>query len=320
MVLALQSGYYKLTWEKCADLPSPLYYASVALHDNKVYAMAGDAPDLDTRYYVYVYDINSNQWDKLPPPGQFKSMVQIIDTKLTVLGGRDNITKKVTNKVVTFNNNRWIKYYPNMQKARLQPGVVMHLKYVIAAGGILHDETYSDSIEIFNWRQNSHWTIAVMRLPKPMWAPSLTTAGDLLYVLGYISIHGYSCKVYQIPVNAIYSETQTFTSYQTYNWNNFLVVPHGYSAIIPNSCPPVIVGGSKKGVHVYEISVLDILNTSWRNIASLATAKAATAVVPINHDSILVIGGYTSGRGVDGALTHSITTVEKGTVKLYHSQ
>ena len=319
--MALQSGYYKLTWEKCADLPSPLYYASVALHDNKVYAMAGDAPDLDTLYYVYVYDINSNKWDKLPPPGQFKSAVQVINNKLTVLGGRDNITKKVTNKVVTFNNNRWINYYPNMQKARLQPGTLMHLKYVIVAGGILHDDTYSDSIEIFNWRQHSHWMTATMKLPKSMWAPSLTIADDLLYIVGYISIHGHSQKVYQIPVDVILSvETQTFTSYQTHMWNNLLVVPYGYSAIIPNSCPPVIVGGSKKGFHTSEISVLDVPNSSWKNIASLTTAKAATAVVPVKHDSILVIGGYTSGRGVEGALTHSIATVEKGTARLYHSQ
>ena len=282
--------------------------------------MAGDAPDLDTLHYVYVYDINSNQWDKLPSPGQFKSTVQIINAKLTVLGGRDSITKNVTNKVVTFNNNRWINHYPNMQKARLQPGVVMHVKYIIAAGGILHDETYSDSIEVFNWRQSSHWTIAMMKLPKPMWALSLTIANNLLYVLGYICMHGYSYKVYQIPVGTILSETQTFTSYQTYKWNNFLAVPRGYSAVIPNSRPPVIVGGSKKGIHASEISVLDILNTSWKKIASLATAKAATAVVPVNYDSILVIGGYTGGRGVEGALIHSITTVEKETVRLYHPQ
>lgn len=75
--------------------------------------MAGDAPDLDTCYYVHVYDINSNRWDKLPPLGQFKSTVQIIDTKLMVLGGH-NITKKAMNKVVTFNNTTGglANYYP----------------------------------------------------------------------------------------------------------------------------------------------------------------------------------------------------------------
>ena len=148
-------------------------------------------------------------------------------------------------------------------------------------------------------------------------------ADDLLHIVGYISIHGYCNKVYQIPLDVILSGTQTFTSYQTHMWNN-LLVPCGYNAIISNSCPPVIVGGSKKGFHMHtsEINILDVPNSSWKNIALLATTKAATAVnvVPVNHDSILVIEGYTGGRGVEGALTHSIATVEKGTSRLYHSQ
>ena len=45
---ALQSGCYELTWEKCADVPSPIYNASAVLHNEQVYVMAGDAPDDDT--------------------------------------------------------------------------------------------------------------------------------------------------------------------------------------------------------------------------------------------------------------------------------
>ena len=99
-------------------------------------------------------------------------------------------------------------------------------------------------------------------------------ADDLLHIVGYISIHGYCNNVYQIPLDVILSGTQTFTSYQTHMWNNHLV-PCGYNAIISNSCPPVIVGGSKKGFHMHtsEINVLDVPNSSWKNIASLATTK-----------------------------------------------
>ena len=123
MVPALESSYYQLIWEKCADLPSPLYYASVALHDNKVYTMAGDAPGRETYDYVYVYDINSNQWDRLPPPGQPLCTLQIINSKLTVIGGLDIATSKRTNKVTTYNNtnNSWRNEYPNLLKARNGP-------------------------------------------------------------------------------------------------------------------------------------------------------------------------------------------------------
>ena len=50
---ALQSGCYKITWENCEDLPSPMCRASAVLHNEKVHVMAGVAPDDDT-YRLYL--------------------------------------------------------------------------------------------------------------------------------------------------------------------------------------------------------------------------------------------------------------------------
>ena len=317
---ALQSGLYQLTWEKCADLPSPLYAASVALHDNKVYVMAGGAPDDDTYDYVYVYDINGNQWDRLPPPGQYMGQLQMINGKLSVIGGRDNTTNKRTNKVTTYNNNRWSSYYPNLIKARNRPAAVTHLDYVIVAGGKLDDGTCSNDIELLNYKLSSHWVIARMKLPEPMWAPSLTISNDLLYIVGYIRPNGNrTTAAYQVPVDTITSTAQ-LTSDQTSHWTELPPAPHFDTAIIPNSCPTVIIGGNINGVPTTDITVLDVPNNSWKKLASLITARSDTAIAPINHDSILVIGGNTSGKGVEESLAHSITRVEKGTVRLCHTQ
>jgi len=320
-VPALQSNSYKLTWEKCADLPSPLYYASVALHDNKIYTMAGMAPDRETYNNVYVYDINNNQWDKLSLPGQCQGTLQIIDSKVTIIGGWDNATKKRTNKVTTFINNRWTNYYSNMMKARVRPGVLSHLDYVIAVGGVLDDDTISDEIEVLNYKQSPHWVIARIKLPEPMWIPSLTISGDLLYIVGYYRDTSRTSAAYQLPVDMITSSAaQLLTSNQTAYWIKLPSAPHCSTAIIPNSCPPVIIGGKVKGVPTVDIRMLDVSDNSWKKIASLTTARGATAVVPINHDSILVIGGNTGGIGPKEAKANTITTVEKGTVRLCHTQ
>ena len=323
MVPSLQGGYYQLTWEKCSDLPSPLYNASVALHDNKVYTMAGDAPDKDAYRYVYVYDINGNQWDRVPPPGQYKGTLQIINSNLTVIGGRDNTTRKITNKVTTYNNNSWKNIYPNMIKARNGPGVVTHLDYVIVAGGELDDKTFSDDIEVLNYKQSSHWVIARMKLPEPMWVPSLTISDDLLYIVGYDRATGRTDAAHKVPVDIIIitSSAAQLTSNQTAYWTKLPPAPHGHTAVIPNSCPPVIIGGKDiQDVPTVDIRVLDVPNNSWKKIASLTTARKSTAVVPINHDSILVIGGNTGGRGPKEAKAHSISLVERGTVRLCHTQ
>ena len=321
MVPSLQSGYYQLIWEKCSELPSPLFAASVALHDNKVYTMAGAAPDKDTHYYVYVYDINGNQWDRLPPPGQYMGRLQIINSNLTVIGGWDNTTRKITNKVTTYNNNSWKNIYPNMNKPRNKPGVVTHLDYVIVAGGALDDNTFSDDIEVLNYKQSSHWVIARMKLPEPMWIPSLTISDDLLYIVGYSTATERTSAAHKVPVDIITSSSAAqLTSNQTAHWTKLPPAPHYHTAVIPNSCPPVIIGGSVQGVPTVDIRVLDVPNNSWKKVASLSTPRVSTAVVPINHNSILVIGGYAGGRNIEEALAHSISLVERGTVRLCHTQ
>ena len=90
-------------------------YPSAVLHSEKVHVMVGAGPDNDSLLYVYTYDICSNHWDTLPPPGHIQGILQTIDGKLSVIGGRDNITTtEATNKVSTFINNKWTQQYPNM--------------------------------------------------------------------------------------------------------------------------------------------------------------------------------------------------------------
>ena len=283
--------------------------------------MAGSAPDDDTYDYVYIYDINNNQWDRLPPPGQYVGILQIINSKLTVIGGVDNTTKKVTNKVTTYNNNSWSNEYPNLLKARVRPGVLTHLDYVIVAGGILDMNTIYDDIEVLYYKQSSHWVIARMKLPEAMWIPSLTISNDTLYIVGYYIANGNATNAaYAVSVDMVISSAAQLTSNKTAHWTKLPLAPHFDTAIIPNCSLPVIIGGKIQGVPTVDIKVLDVPNNSWKKIASLTTARSCTAVVPINHDSILVIGGCTGGRNPKEAKAHSITTVEKGSVRLCHTQ
>ena len=159
-----------------------------------------------------------------------------------------------------------------------------------------------------------------MKLPEPMWVPSLTNSNDLLYIIGYNSATHRTNRAYQVPVDTITSTAQ-LTSDQTTHWTKLPPAPHYNTAIIPNSCPPMIIGGHDKHyVPTDDITVLDVPNNSWKKIASLTTARSGIAIVPINHDSILVIGGTTGGRDGKEAKAHSITRVEKGTLRLCHTQ
>ena len=316
---ALQSGCYELTWKKCADLPSPMCLASAVLHNEEVHVMAGVAPDIDTYHYVYTYDIHSNHWDTLPPPGHYQGVLQIIDGKLSVIGGVDTSTGKVTNKVSTFINNNWTQQFPHMLHNRYRPGVATYSDYVIVAGGMRDRNTYNDDIELLYYKQSSHWIRTNINLPEPMAYISLTIADDLLYIAGYdTSDEKMSNKAYKIAVDKITSSVaQPPTSSQTVQWTTIPSTPHYVTAIVPNSCPPVIIGG--RDLHNVLTADVAMLKQSWSKVASLCSPRYAVAVVPINCDSILVIGGSTCGNNAEEAMANSMTMVEKGTVKRSHT-
>ena len=316
---ALQSGCYELTWEKCADLPSPVYYPSAVLHNEKVHVMAGDAPDIDTFYYVYTYDIHSNHWDTLPPPGHYQGVLQIIDGKLSVIGGRDTSTGKATNKVSTFINNNWTQQFPHMLQKRVRPGVATYSDYVIVAGGYRDINTIYDDIELLYYKQSPHWIRTNINLPEPMVIISLTIAHDLLYIAGYVTSDiKRSNEAYKIAVDKITSSVaQPPTSSQTVQWTTIPSTPHYTTTTIPDSYPPVIVGGvDLQGVATADVAML---KQSWSKVASLSSPRYGVAVVPINCDSILVIGGTTGGNTFKEFLANSMTMVEKGTVKRSHT-
>ena len=295
-----------------------MYAASAVLHNEKVHVMAGAAPDDDTLQYVYTYDIHSNHWDILPPPGHYGGVLQIIDGKLSVIGGGDTNTRKVTNKVSTFINNNWTQQFPHMLQKRLRPGVATYSDYVIVAGGYRDKNTVNDDIELLYYKQSPHWIRTNINLPEPMATISLTIADDLLYIAGYTnSDDERSTKAYKIAVDKITSSVaQPPTSSQTVQWTTIPSTPHYHTAIVPNSYPPVIIGGKMQGVATTDVAML---KQSWSKVASLSNPRFHVAVVPINCDSILVIGGSTGGNTVEEAKANTITMVEKGTVKRSHT-
>ena len=321
MVPALQSGCYELTWEKCADLPSPLYSASAVLHKANIYVMAGDAPQDETLDYVFSYNIINNKWSRLPPPGHYFGILQIINDQLTVIGGRDGHTRKCTNKVSTFNNytNKWIRCYPDLIKPRSKPGVVTHEDHVIVLGGAIDDGVYSDDIEVLNWTQPLHWMKSNIKLPQSMFAPSLTISHNQLYIVGYNNNSRFS-RAYQLPINSIISSIgQPPTSGHSDNWNTLPNALHCDIALLPQSYPPVVIGGDIQCVPTSDVTILNLTKNTWNKVASLSTPRSCVAVVPINYDSILIIGGTKGGRGIQANQASCVSTVEKGTVVLSHT-
>ena len=327
---ALTSGRYHIKWTQLADLPVPLYHAYVAVQDKKVYVAGYDSPVEDAYHQVYIYDINTDQWGQLPPSGHYLGIPHIIGGRLAIIGGRLSATKKMTNKVSTFDEDSqtWTSYYPDLLSVRSKPGVVSHLEHVIVAGGgrptAEDDDTpvVLDDIEVLNWIENSHWRKVSIKIPVPMCGFKPTISDDHLLVVGYggEDIEPYN-GAYKIPVAHMRSSIdQQYNSDTPTKWTELTATDHWYTALVPSLSPPVVVGGQYGDTPTADIKMYDNSNKSWKKIGSLyiSSARSGVAIAAVYNNGIVVIGGYTKGGGMANAKSSSLKLVELGQAELLH--
>ena len=252
---ALTSGRYHVKWTQLADLPAPLYDARVAVQHHKIYVTGGKGPVDDAKHQVYVYNINTDQWDQLPLSGHYFGIPHIIGGRLAIIGGCLSATDKMTNKISTFDEDSqtWSSYYPDLLSVRSRPGVVSHLEHVIVAGGVRYaakdDNTpvVRDDIEVLNWIENSHWRKLSIKLPVPMYAFTPTISDGDLIIVGYADTNLITKSTYKIPVtNIIVSVDQQHNIDTPTKWTELTAADHDLTALVPSSSPPVVVGGHDK--------------------------------------------------------------------------
>ena len=313
-----------------ADLPVPLYFAYVAVQDKKIYVAGGESPVGDAYHHVYVYDITIDQWGQLPPSGHYKGIPLIIGQKLVIIGGRLSSTKKMTNKVSTFDEDSqtWTSYYPDLLSLRSKPGVVSHLEHVIVAGGgrptAEDDDTrvMQDDIEVLNWIENSHWRKVSIKLPVPMYGFTLIISDDYLLIAGYsgADMKGHN-GTYKIPVANITSSIDRLHNSETpTKWTELTAVDHLYTSLVPSSSPPVVVGGEDKTgtIPTADIKMYDNSDKVWKKIGSLSSARSYAAIAAVYNNAIIVIGGCTKGDTFGNRKSSSLRVVELGQAELLH--
>ena len=306
-----------------ADLPAPSYGVDLAVLDKKIYLTVGDSPVDDVYHQVYVYNVYTDEWNHLPPSGHYYGIPHIIGGRLAIIGGRLSATKKMTNKVSTFDEDSqtWTSYYPDLLSVRSRPGVVSYLEHVIVAGGGLDDNTDHDDIEILNWVENLYWRKVSIKLPVPMFSFTPTISDGDLIIVGYSGANrkGYR-KGYKFPIDSITASTDQkpkSTSNTFTNWIELTITDYRNTALVPNSSPLVVVGGrDTTDTPTADIEMYDTSSKSWKKIGSLSSARSDVAIAAVCNNAIIVIGGYTKGGNLANARSSSLTVVELGQAEL----
>ena len=321
---ALASSSHYIKWKQLADLSVPLYYAHAVVRNRKIY-VTGQSPVEGMEHQVFVLDITSNRWYRLPQSGHSFGILHVIGDRLTVVGGRWAAANQRTNKVSTFDDDKqvWVSFYPDMLSARNRPGVVSHLEHVIVAGGTTtgHNDAsvVLNDIEVFNWKENSHWRRVSAKLPAPMYGFMPTVSNGHMLIVGYSDADKKRDRsAYKIPIANIVPDHSHQNRTTSAKWSELTIASHWGATLVPNSSPPMIAGGEDTTNATTEnIQVYDYSSKTWKNSKLLNTARSYAAVAVVSDIGIVVIGGCAKGGSGANWNMSSMKLVELGQAELH---
>ena len=305
---------------KCSNLPVAMRLAHATVINDTLYIGGGHCTTANDNYYMFSYKLIDDQWMTLPLLPQCFGVPTNINNQLCYTGGQDYSTSRATNKVITLHNHHWVTQYPNMVMARQRHTAVTYQHYTIVAGGYGEHGSTLDTIEVFN-SNNNQWTILSTHLPQPMRNINATTCNQSFIIARYTTADGRANNgTFIISMDSLVGADQqsltSSTSEDDNKWSQLCSTPYWHTAIVPNTSPPVIIGGEdNQRKAVDNISLYDDSSDSWRTVSSLPISCTQATVATIN-DVIIVAGGCTDHSTMETATATTLTSVVLGQLQL----
>ena len=231
---------------------------------------------------LYQYECSNEKWMELLSCPYENSGLAIIDSELTTVGGGVG-AGRLTDKLFTLRQGKWVEVYPPMNTARSSPAVVSTSDgdYLIAIGGYGSDGDRSATVELFQVKSRGWYNLA--HLPQPPPLLSATICGDQLHVIG-IHRNGYSCSLQSLPSN-----DRPITSPLTLSWKPLPPLPVTDSTAATLCGQLVLIGGGQGWSPVN--SIHQLVEGQWVEIGSMTSGRWRCLAVSPSPDRILIVGG-----------------------------
>ena len=268
---------YAMTW-----------YPHCVVLGRTVYVGGGSTDYDDDEHSVLKYDLDTDNWSRLPRYQYMRFAVSIINSRLTLVGGHDD-RRKATNQLAVYepSSQHWTYPYHPMPTPRCSPAVVMYDIWLLVAGGYAGGRALA-TVELLNTSTNQ-W-LAASSLPTP--CSSLTSA--------IVDDHGYivtsSKQVYRVSLPDIVSQTvdQSTASKSPTLWRRLPDTPLERSTAISLRGYLIAVGGrhdnrTRTDIHLYQPE-----SEQWTKVGDLPNVRYYCSCVVLPSGELLVAGGQES--------------------------
>ena len=262
--------------------------------------------DVECDRLVQVYDTQAGEWNILPPLPIYWCEATLVKGQLTLIGGRNVSTKKITNLTITWDEEKkqWFPKVPPLPSKRSRPCIIHCSNYMLVAGGLASDEeTALDTIDIFNMDTFQWITVSTLKLPIPQAFMQVSVSNGYAYITR--CEWPISVTAYRAPMDKILHAIQNNVEMK---WIQVQDTPNCEPGLVMSSDHPIVVGGitSPEYKPTSDVSIYDPTTGTWSVVGQCVRPHALSCAIAVSSSSFVVIGGYT----IFGSLESSLSSFE----------
>ena len=264
----------------------------------KIYIGGGSSTSDRREQTVIVYDPQKDSYDALPPYSCAFFSIAVVNDQLVLVGGRDVLNRKVTNKLGVWNkiSRQWTHPLSSMPTACECPALATHNnRWLVVVGGFDSKSSSALSqVEILDTTGSGQWYQAVS-LPWTCYDGSTTTIGNMCYILGGKKAFGEPSKiVFSVHLDGLISQALLQAAGASAPatqspWRRLTDTPEEYSTALSLNGALLAVGGDwNTNICYYEPN-----NKSWIQVGELPAVVRCCGCAVLPSGELFV----TSGQG-----------------------
>ena len=294
---------------KLPDMPMGAGSYAATIHNSKVYISAvGKDGNRKHVCPVLVYSTNELKWSTLPEQ-QRGAAIAVLNSHVTLTGGEDVSTGKVTNTLSTWHEEegQWKQVLPSMPTVRrFRPAVISHDNLLLVTGGVAEDDsTVLNTTDVLDLTTMKWSTPERLNLPIPLWGHHLALCGEYLYLVGGTTVYPW-----QSPEDdnsqawrAKWSDVKQTAAPQHFQsqrgvWTQIADPPTLRPTLVSCGATLYTVGGrTRDDKPISMVYTYITARNQWVSVGDMSVGRVNHCAVPLSSNTIFVAGGEVVNEG-----------------------
>ena len=290
-------------------MPIGAHSFAATVHNSKVYISPfGRDGNGKPIFSVLVYSTNEHKWSTLPEQ-QHGAAIAVLNNHVTLIGGQDVSTGKVTNTLSTWHEEEglWKQVLPPMPTVRLLfPAVISHDNLLLVTGGLAEDfSTVLNTTDVLDLTTMKWSTPEGLNLPIPLLWHHLAVCGEYLYLVGGATVYPWrspeddNSQAWRAKWSDVkQTAAPQYSQPQRGVWTQIADPPTLRPTAFSCGGALYTVGGlTRVNKPISTVYTYIPARNQWVSVGDMSVGRADHCAVPLSSNTIFVTGGSVVNKG-----------------------